>query len=448
MSRGELELRLERRNLLVVPLDHRGEWYRYHHLFRDLLSAELQQREPEMVAELHRRAASWYEANGFPEQAIHHAQEAGDTTRVARLVADVMNDFWARGRLETVLGWLAWFMASDELGNHPSIAVHGALIHALTGNAGEAERWALAADRRTSTGTLPDGNSSEATVAHLHASMCRDGIGAMGRDAETALEGLSPTSPHRPAMLHTLGAAHLLADDLETADRYFVLALDEATSAGALPFLPLLLAERGMIATARETWAEVESLAREATTILSGGQFDEYWTSALPYAWCSEVAARRGDVVQARHLATRATRLRPLLTYALTVVPVQALIELARAYLALADQGGATAVLGQASDILRHRPDLGTLPAHVADLRSKLDLLKVDLAGASSLTPAEFRLLPLLSTHLTLAEIADRLFVSRTTVKAQTISVYRKLGVSTRGDAVSRLQQVGLAPSL
>ena len=71
----------------------------------------------------------------------------------------------------------------------------------------------------------------------------------MGRDAETALEGLNPTSPHRPAMLHTLGAAHLLTDDFDTADDYFALAIDEATSAGTLPFLPLLLTERGMLSS-------------------------------------------------------------------------------------------------------------------------------------------------------------------------------------------------------
>ena len=70
------------------------------------------------------------------------------------------------------------------------------------------------------------------------------------------------------------------------------------------------------------------------------------------------------------------------------------------------------------------------------------------MVGASSLTSAELRLLPFLPTYLTLAEIAERLFVSRATVKAQSISVYRKLNVSSRGEAVSRLQQAGLAPAL
>ena len=440
--------RLERRNLLVIPLDRRGEWYRYHHLFRELLRAELQQREPEMIAELHSRAAAWYEANGFPEQAIDHAQHAGDASRVARLVLDVCNAVWASGRLETVLRWMEWFTSNRRLEDHPAIAVHGALIHALIGNAGDAERWATTADRATFTGTLPDGNTMHGTLAYLRTHRCAATEShVMSRDAESALEGLSPTSPYRSAMLHAIGAAHLLGRDPDAADLYFVRAVDEATSAGTLPFLPLILTERGIIATEREAWAEADSLARAALTMMSGEQYDNYWTSALVYAWCARVSARRGDLTQARDLATRAARLRPLLTYALPVVSVQALLELGRAYIALADPGGAGAVLGQADDILQHRPDLGTLPDQVTDLRSRLESLQAEMVGTSALTTAEFRLLPLLSTHLTLAEIGDRLFVSRATVKTQTISVYRKLGVSTRGEAISRLQQVGLAPS-
>ena len=95
---GDVLERLERRNLLVVPLDRRREWYRYHQLFRELLSSELRRREPANVAELHLRAATWCEANGQPEAAIDHAQAAGDADRVARLVLQLANPVWASGR--------------------------------------------------------------------------------------------------------------------------------------------------------------------------------------------------------------------------------------------------------------------------------------------------------------------------------------------------------------
>jgi LuxR family transcriptional regulator, maltose regulon positive regulatory protein len=78
---------LEESNLLLVPLDRRREWFRYHHLFHELLLAELERREPEQLGRLHVRAATWWEANGRPEVAIEHAQAAGDADRVARLVA-------------------------------------------------------------------------------------------------------------------------------------------------------------------------------------------------------------------------------------------------------------------------------------------------------------------------------------------------------------------------
>ncbi|MGH3234191.1 MAG: response regulator transcription factor, partial [Streptosporangiaceae bacterium] len=133
-----------------------------------------------------------------------------------------------------------------------------------------------------------------------------------------------------------------------------------------------------------------------------------------------------------------------LLTYALPVVSVQALLELARCYLTLADPGGAAAVLGQVHDILQQRPDLGVLPQLADQLQSRLGEIKATAVGASSLTAAELRLLPLLSTHLSYQEIGERLCVSKHTVKTQAYSAYRKLGASSRSEAVTRAHERGL----
>jgi LuxR family maltose regulon positive regulatory protein len=117
---------------------------------------------------------------------------------------------------------------------------------------------------------------------------------------------------------------------------------------------------------------------------------------------------------------------------------------MARAYITLADAGGAAAVLNQAHDILRQRPDLGILSGQAERLQSKLATLKAADVGASSLTAAELRLLPLLSTHLSFREIGERLFVSSHTVKTQAYSAYRKLGVTSRSAAVARMNELGL----
>src|SRR5262249_21958425 len=95
--------------------------------------------------------------------------------------------------------------------------------------------------------------------------------------------------------------------------------------------------------------------------------------------------------------------------------------------------------------ILQQRPKLGTLPAAVAQLQARVDQITASTAvGASSLTTAELRLLPLLPTHLSFPEIGERLYISRNTVKTQAHSIYRKLGVTSRGEAVERMVELGL----
>src|SRR5213083_575646 len=121
---------------------------------------------------------------------------------------------------------------------------------------------------------------------------------------------------------------------------------------------------------------------------------------------------------------------------------------MARSYLTLADPGGAAAVLAQVLDILQQRPDLGVLAEQASELQSRLATIKAGAAGASSLTAAELRLLPLLSTHLSFREIGERLFVSRNTIKTQAISVYRKLGVSSRSEAIAEARRLGLSEHL
>jgi LuxR family maltose regulon positive regulatory protein len=130
---GRVLEQLELSNLLVVPLDRQRRWYRYHHLFGELLLAELERREPDLVSGLHARAASWHEDNGLPEVAIDHAQAAGDADRVARLVAALAQPAYAAGRVDTVRRWLAWLEERGLVDRYPPIAVLGAWVQALVG---------------------------------------------------------------------------------------------------------------------------------------------------------------------------------------------------------------------------------------------------------------------------------------------------------------------------
>jgi LuxR family maltose regulon positive regulatory protein len=113
----------------------------------------------------------------------------------------------------------------------------------------------------------------------------------------------------------------------------------------------------------------------------------------------------------------------------------------------MADPAGARTIIREAEAVFRHRPDLGILRAHLDELKSMVQDAPAAAPGMSTLTTAELRLLPLLATHLSFPEIGERLYVSRHTVKSQAISIYRKLGVSSRSEAVSRAGDLGLLES-
>jgi len=441
---GRVLEQIEARNLLVVPLDRRREWYRYHHLLRELLQSELRRREPDLVQDLHFRAAMWFEANGMPEAAIEYAYGAGDYDRVARLLLGLQQPVWASGRVGTVLRWMEWLRDSTAAEHYGAIAAHGSLILALLGQPAEAERWAAAAERASPDGVLPDGSTMEGTLAYLRACLCRAGVAEMRRDARIALAGLSPASPYRATMLYTEGISYLLDDDPGRADPILARALDVSVQVGAPPLTGLILAQRCSAAAQRHSWSAVTSLAQRAVGIVQAGRLDDYWTSAIIYAWAARAALHEGNISQGRLYLGRASRLRPLLTYALPVVSVQALLEMARSYITLTDPAGAAAVLAQAHGILEQRPDLGTLPQQAAELRSKLATIKAGAVGPSALTAAELRMLPLLATHLSFPEIGQELFLSTHTVKSHSKSIYRKLDASSRNETVTRARELGL----
>jgi len=435
---------VEARNLLVIPLDRRREWYRYHRLLRDLLRAELRRREPGLVQDLHFRAAMWFEANGMPEAAIEHAHAAGDYDRLARLVLELQQPVWAVGRVETVRRWMQWLKDMTAAEYYGAIAVHGSLIFALLGQPAEAERWVAAAEHASPAGILPDGSTMESTLAYLRACLCRDGVAGMRRDARIAWDGLSPASPYRATMLYTEGLSYLLEDDPARAEPVLARALDVTAHIGAPPLTALVLVQQCSLAAQRDSWPEVTARAQRAVAIVETGHLDDYWTSALVYAWAARAAMHQGDSAQGRRYLGRASRLRPVLSYMLPVVSVQTLLEMARSYIMLADRAGAAAVLTQAQGILQQRPDLGHLPAQAGRLQARLATMEARAAGPSALTAAELRLLPLLSTHLPVPEIAGELFLSPHTVKSEMKSIYRKLGVTSRTQAVTRSRELGL----
>jgi LuxR family transcriptional regulator, maltose regulon positive regulatory protein len=274
--------------------------------------------------------------------------------------------------------------------------------------------------------------------------LCRDGLDRMRADTQAALSELGPGSQWRPTAHVLEGICYLLAGQVDRADPILAHAAEVATEAGALPAAALALAERSLVAIHQQDWEQAATLAEQASGVVRAGRLDDYVASALVYAVGARTALHRSEVRRAKEQLTRAVRLRPLLTYALPYLAVQTLLELTHVYLAMGDAAGARIVLRQAGDVLRLRPDLGILPNQANELRATLDTVRGSTVGVSALTTAELRLVPLLSTHLSLPEISEQLQVSLHTVKTQAISVYRKLGVSSRSQAVQRAKQHGL----
>jgi LuxR family transcriptional regulator, maltose regulon positive regulatory protein len=436
---------MERKNLLLLPLDREGTWYRYHHLFRDLLRAELNRREPDLGATLLGRAAAWCEENGRPEDALEYAQEAGDAGRAARLLPSIMLPAHNDGRLTTIRTWLAWFADHDLIGRYPAVDALGAGVLALMGEAAEADRWIAAAKPAERGSLLPDGVTPYAALlAIVRAVMCAEGARRVEVDAAFARDQVPEESPWRATALLVHGIANLLTGRDVEAEVDLEDAIEVGERSGSPDTAAVALCELAMVAMARGKWGDALRDARRAASIVHRAHLEEYVTSAMVHAVRARLALHQGDLAGAHRDLVSAQRLRPRLTYALPWMAVQVRLELARAYLSLADRAGARTMVREADEIVRRRPDLGVLGGELDDVRRQIDSGPATPPGMSTLTTAELRLLPYLPTHLTFPEISERLFLSRHTIKTQAISIYRKLCVSSRSEAIQQARDLGL----
>jgi LuxR family maltose regulon positive regulatory protein len=171
----------------------------------------------------------------------------------------------------------------------------------------------------------------------------------------------------------------------------------------------------------------------------------DYPISLPAFTAAARLCVHRGELKEANRQLTRAMRVRPAATYALPWAAVRGRLHLARVYRAMSNQTTARHLVREIDDILLHRPDLGVLVDEVSAFRRTIaSNADAGATGGSPLSAAELRLLPYLQTHLTIREIGERLFVSRNTANSEIGAIYRKLGVSSRGDAVQKATAIGL----
>jgi len=427
-------------NQLIQAVSGPDTAYRYHGLLREFLLSELERREPGMTPTLHRRAATWYAAADRTDLAIEHALVGDDTDMAARLVTAVTLSTLYGGHGDTLDRWLRSF-DDGAFARYPPLAVIGAWIHSLHGRPEAADRLADIAERSTFTGHPGDGSASfESARAMLRALVCRRGPEDMLADATFAVSAERPGSRWRTSALFLLGSAHLMLGDETAADAAFVDAIEAGAMAGAM----VALAKRASLALARGDATAADGFARESEAVLGRAAYGNLVTALLVNAVSARVAIHLGDLPRARERLVLAQLARPSASTAAPWFSVDALLELARAYLAVSDPAGAQVAVREAEAIARRRPRLGTLTTQLAEMGERLAEASVVLVGSSTLTPAELRLLPILSTHMQFVEIGARLGLSRHTIKTQARSIYAKLGASNRSEAIELAVDIGL----
>ncbi|HEX6149829.1 MAG TPA: LuxR C-terminal-related transcriptional regulator [Nocardioides sp.] len=436
---------LEASTQFVFAVDRNRQWYRCHAMFREFLVGQLHLVEPEIVADLHVRAADWYEKNGSPELAVEHLLQTDDCRRAAELVAKAALPTYRSGQLATVRRWFAT-LGDDGVEEYPPLAVLRAWLAAATGATEEALRWLAHADGVEFDGPQVDGTASfESARAMLRVAMCPDGPGRAMRDAQLAVEQEAPWSDWRDRALYLYGEATLLAGDEPSAVALLEDAAAAALRRGNAEVMVLSETELAWLAMNHGHWEDAARRVESVMVAVDKHRLLDSVASLLAHGVAARSALHGGDRASAERLHRQAMRGRTRCTYALPFLSVRGRLQLAEVSLAAGDPGTTRHLLTEIDEILRHRPSLGALVDEVETLRSiAAPALDASAAGTAPLTPAELRLLPYLQTHLTVAEIGKRLFISRNTASSEIASIYRKLGASSRGRAVEKAIAIGL----
>ena len=434
---------LERANLFLISLDERRQWYRYHHLFGDLLVHELSLAMPDEVVPLHRRAYEWHLREGLVAEAITHAIAAGDHSQAAELIAASWLDFVNRGELATVEAWTR-ALPPKLAESDPRLFLARAWMLLVLGRPGDVEAEVRAAERGTLPGPLADGSSSVASSAALVRTSARLLLGDVGAAAQSAALAaeLEPdtTAVWRPHVTNALGMTAFWSGAFEEAEVAFTETVSAGEAAGyyaaeiyALGYLAVISVER----------AEAGRRVAAARALAGRLALGEHWVTVMVDYAAAELARARGELREAR--AETEHGLNIARRGGLRLDTAYGLLGLARIAQQADDTDEARELRARAQRQLAACPDPGFLRAWAGTEDSAGQ--RSAAAGADSadeLSERELAVLRLLSSRLSLREIGNELYVSLNTIKTHTRNIYAKLRVSSREQAVARAREFGL----
>jgi len=449
---GDALARLEesyRSNLFLVALDGRGHWYRYHHLFRDLLRHELARAQPELVPELHRRASAWHQAQGDAGEAIAHATAAGDFADAGELIARHWRPIWNLGQRETVARWID-ALPRDVVLADPRLCLARGWTSLFLGRSDEVEPWVRAAEAGTVPGPLFDGTASvEANAALLRCTHAYFGgdVGVSVEEGRRAV-ALDPDeeSPSRAVARLVLALPLYFARELGPAAH---LLEDALRPLPGPDWADVLISIFGRLAAVRADTGEPERAERalvEAERYVEELRLGELPSANLVHVARGKLLEERGDMAAAEAGFARAVVLarrggrRLELAHALLL---RARLERRR------DHAEARSLAREAREVLAACPDPGVLGELLAKTERALQLTPPRPAASGlpvdpELSERELAVLRLLGGDLSQRELASELYVSFNTVKAHTRSIFRKLEVGSRAEAVARGRELSL----
>jgi len=437
---------LERSNLLLIPLDTRREWYRYHHLFGDLLRHELEAIERPALPELYRRATAWCRDAGLIVDAAGYAIAAGDLAAVAELVGRSYAVFVDRGQIATVVAWLEEIpemtVVEDWL-----LGFVGGVVYANAGRIDDAERW-LALARRAPQ-VARDGQEPRILLAALAGTLrlLRGDIGGTVATEREALAGIPEDAVWALAPRMVLASGLWWSGQVREAAAVLDPAIRIARQAGLSVNLAYALGVRAAIALEDEDEPLADALARDAIEVIAAAGLEEHAWTAMAQITHGSLLARHGDLAAASEAIERGLVLGERLR-AWQVI-VSASLALAEVRQRQRDPTGARRLLARARDILERLPDPGDGFQRLVRTEKLLKLRAPGHAISTQvafweLSPREIDVLRLLPSTLSQREIAAELYVSFNTVRTHTRVIFSKLGVTSRAEAVSRARELGL----
>ena len=435
---------LERSNMFLVPMDTRGEWHRYHHLFGELLQLELGHDD---AAELRRRAASWCRSHGLLEDAIEYAAAAPDADIVADLLVEHHLDFIWGGRIRQFLSWVRW-LPSELLVTHPLLPASGAFAAAILRRPEvEVQQLLAAAEQAREERPWLWSPYVETVVEVTRSALIVNGdVGAAVQHARRAVAAAHAGAPVLTVgVLSSLSQALFFAGELDEARRIATQAVERPDApevpdgyVASLGLLALIDAERGRFEGA-EAWA------RQAISFARSRFQADSWVAAPAHLGLALACAATGRIAEAEREALRGEQLRrspqPAVGHA------HALLVLAQVRIARSRLTSAAEDLRRGQSAIAEFADPGRLPAIAASVAQGFASAGRGAGNGAMVeepSPAELAVLRGLASGLSRREIGARLYISLNTVKTHTRELYRKLGATTRSEAIARAAALGL----